>query len=63
MTNQQAALWVRNFWADRMRLGNAPDLPASVTIEQFQRASMELANRISPPAATPGNRISQELAS
>ncbi len=40
--------WVANWWADRMKSENAPDLPDEISVEQFEAASKALANRIDP---------------
>lgn len=41
-----AKKFVREFWTDQMRRRNAPDLPSNVTIEQFQRFSERLAEKL-----------------
>jgi hypothetical protein len=42
-----AKKWVREFWRDQMKRRNAPDLPPNVTVEQFQKFSEQLAEKLS----------------
>lgn len=41
-----ARKWVREFWIDQMRRENAPDLPETVSVEQFNRESRALADKL-----------------
>ncbi len=41
-----ARKWVREFWIDQMKRKNAPNLPENVSIEQFNRLSQVLAERL-----------------
>lgn len=40
--------WVAGYWADQMRSGNAPDLPEAISIEDFEKSSVEIAQSLDP---------------